>query len=250
MKKTELKDFLDQKYHQYASPAFIATDPIQLPHSFSKKEDIEIAGFLVATIAWGQRATIIKNGERLVQLMDMAPHEFLLGFGSNDEERFASFCHRTFNATDAKGFLKALKDIYRNEGLEKAFGRGGNTFERICRFRERFFAVPHEKRTEKHVSNPAAKSSAKRINMFLRWMARPSAEGVDFGLWQGIRPSELMLPLDVHTGNVARKLGLLKRRQDDWAAVEEITAVLREFDPEDPVKYDFALFGLGAFEKF
>ncbi len=251
----ELKNFLDEKYNQFNCVNFIEVDPISIPHLFSRKEDIEIAGFLSATIAWGQRPTIIRNANKLIELMDGEPYEFLTRTAIEDPERFESFVHRTFNGTDCFYFMNALSTIYREHGgLEKLFTDGfsidGTVKSAIIHFRERFLSFEPQHRTEKHVANPETGSSAKRINMFLRWMIRPSGSGVDFGLWNSIPVSALMMPLDVHSGSVARKLGLLQRTQNDWQAVEELTTNLRIFDSADPVKYDFALFGLGAFEKF
>lgn len=252
---TETKEFLDQKFIEFNQLAFIETDPIQIPKLFSGKENIEIAGFLAATLAWGQRPTIIRNAMKLVKLMHNNPVEFLLNSREDEWDEFLNFKHRTFNGSDCIYFLKALRNIYLNHGgLEKVFTEGfqnGNSvFGALAHFRSIFLELPHEHRTEKHVSDVEKGAAAKRLNMFLRWMVRPDKSGVDFGLWKQIPSSALMLPLDVHTGNVARKLGLLNRTQNDWQAVEEITARLREFDAEDPIKYDFALFGLGAFEKF
>lgn len=251
-----LKDFLEEKYHLYNNKSFIPTDPIQIPHQFSKKEDIEIAGFMAATIAWGQRKSIINNSNKLMLWMDNAPHDFILNHKPKDLLPFEKFVHRTFNGTDCIFFLKSLQHIYKkHDGLEGAFSKhldptDENIKPAIIGFRNIFLETKHEKRSEKHVSNPETKSSAKRLSMYLRWMVRKDKKGVDFGIWKTIKPSQLCLPLDVHTGNVSRKLGLLQRAQDDWQAVEEITAVLKQFDNRDPVKYDFALFGLGAFEKF
>lgn len=244
----ELKLFLDEKYEQFNGGNFIATDPVSVPHHFEKKEDIEISGFLTATIAWGNRNSIIKNAERLMDLMDQTPYEFLLGAGENEFDHFLKFVHRTFNGTDTVYFLKALRMIYLyHGGLEQIFILHPMTSlaRSIMHFRTVFFSDPHLSRTEKHVANIEKGASAKRLCMFLRWMVRDDGRGVDFGLWKGIQASQLMLPLDIHTGTVSRKLGLLTRKQNDWKAVEEVTACLRNFDPLDPVKYDFALFGLG-----
>jgi len=250
-----LQSFLDQKVIEFNRPAFIQTDPIQVPTLFETKENIEIAGFLAATLAWGKRPTIIRNALRLVELMNNNPIEFLLYTPEDEWNSFLNFKHRTFNGTDCIYFLKALKHIYLNHGgLEQVFIEGylneNSIFGALVHFRNVFFELEHQQRTEKHVSDVKKGAAAKRLLMFLRWMVRSDKNGVDFGLWKQIPASALMLPLDVHTGNVARKLGLLTRTQNDWKAVEEITAKLREFDPEDPVKYDFALFGLGVFEKF
>jgi len=252
----EVKELLDEKYFQFNNTSFIETDPISIPHQFSKKEDIEIAGLLVATIAWGQRTSIINNGNKLMRLMNDEPYEFIMNFSKRDSIRFENFVHRTFNSVDCVFFLNSLKNIYaKNGGLENAFSGKISKDEKdvknaITNFRELFLSIPHPSRSDKHISNPSAKSSAKRLCMFLRWMVRKDKHGVDFGIWKSIHSSQLCLPLDLHTGNVSRKLGLLKRTQNDWQAVEEITTLLRGFDKKDPIKYDFSLFGLGAFEGF
>jgi len=251
----ELKNFLDQKYIQFNCSSFIETDPISIPHQFSSKEDIEIAAFLSATLAWGQRTTIIRNANRLIDMMNGEPFEFLTRTSIEDPEGFASFVHRTFNGYDCFYFLGALSRIYREYGgLEKLFSEGYSLDRTvktaITHFREQFLSFEPKERTKKHIANPEKGSSAKRLNMFLRWMVRSSESGVDFGLWKTIPTADLMIPLDVHSGSVARKLGLLKRTQNDWFAVEELTSNLRILDPSDPVKYDIALFGLGAIEKF
>lgn len=251
-----IKEFLDEKYFQFNTGAFIETDPISIPRSFTRKEDIEIAGFLAATIAWGQRKSIITNATKLMQLMDQQPFEFVMGHSEKDLLPFKKFVHRTFNGMDCIFFIRSLRNLYENHGgLEGAFaketGRKDSSVKNaIAGFRGLFLETPHQVRVEKHVSNPLAKSSAKRLCMYLRWMVRNDKMGVDFGIWKSIKPSQLCLPLDVHTGNVSRKLGLLHRTQNDWQAVEEITEMLRNMDSRDPVKYDFALFGLGAFDKF
>lgn len=249
MDQQTLKDFLDFKAEHYEHPLFLESDPIQLPHQFSKKEDIEISAFLISTIAWGNRQSIIKSGRTLLELMEQSPHEFVCNYTQTD----LKFVHRTFNSDDLDFFLRALRAIYAESDLEACFqphptiqGMQG----RIAQFRAVFLASEHLTRSEKHLSNPLKNSACKRINMFLRWMVRPSTKGVDFGIWKSIAPSELYLPLDVHTSNNARRLGLLTRKQDDWKALEELMSTLRSFDPNDPVKYDFALFGLGAFEGF
>jgi uncharacterized protein (TIGR02757 family) len=252
----ELKSFLDEKYDEFNRPNFIESDPISIPHRYSKKEDIEIIGFLAATIAWGQRKTIINNASKLAMLMDDAPYDFIQHFEESDLDRFADFKHRTFNAEDVSCFMRSLQQLYKNHGgLEGAFAAelkptDPDVFSAICGFRKLFFELPHPSRTEKHVSNPAKGSSSKRLNMFLRWMVRNDNRGVDFGIWTKISPSQLVMPLDVHTGNVGRKLGLLTRKQNDWRAASELNESLRKLDPNDPVKYDFALFGLGVFEGF
>ena len=244
----DLKEYLDFKAEQYNTPVFIESDPIQLPHRFTKKEDIEIVGFLVATIAWGQRKGIIRSGERILEIMEHQPYAFIQNYRSQE----LSFVHRTFNSIDLDFFFRSLRRIYETGGLEQAFAPHPEIMGvkgRIAQFRETFLATEHEQRSEKHLSNPLKNSAAKRINMYLRWMVRNDQKGVDFGLWKSIPMAELFIPLDVHTSNVARDLGLMKRKQNDWKALDELMANLRSFDPEDPAKYDYALFGIGAFEK-
>ena len=251
----ELFELLEEKADIYNRTSFIETDPIQIPHQFTKKEDIEIAGFLVATIAWGQRKSIINNGNKLMQIMGSSPHEFIMDFAEKRKSH-SSFVHRTFNGIDCNYFFAALKNIYQKHGgLEKVFSKNINKKtidlkEQIINFRHVFFELNHPLRTLKHISNPADNSAAKRINMYLRWMVRNDKRGVDFGLWKNISPSLLSCPLDVHSGGVARKLEILKRTQNDWKAVEELSNKLKSFNPKDPIKYDYALFGLGAFEGF
>lgn len=250
-RKNIIKQFLDEKLTQYNRPEFIENDPISIPHLFSQKEDIEIAGFLTAIIAWGQRITIIKNAKKLIEMMEYRPYQFIMHFSEKDVAPFRKFSHRTFNGEDCEYFLWALKAIYQEFGdLENAFTdptvrEEKDTFHSIMRFRNRFLKQNPQARTSRHVPNPAANSSAKRINMFLRWMVRKDDHGVDFGLWNKLRSDQLICPLDIHTGNVARKLGLLSRPTNDWKAALELTELLREFDPGDPVKYDIVLFGLG-----
>ncbi len=252
----DLKAFLDSKFMLYNSSSFIETDPISIPHLFSRKEDIEISGFFAATLAWGQRVTIINNTKKLMGWMDNAPLDFILNFTQHDLNPFQRFVHRTFNGIDCEYFLWSLKNIYQNYGsLEIAFCDGFqpdvlNVKKALVNFRKVFFELDHPTRTEKHIANPAKKSSAKRLNMFLRWMVRVDDRGVDFGIWKKIIPAQLICPLDVHSARVARKLGLLKRHINDWSAAEELTENLKLLDNKDPVKYDFALFGLGIFEGF
>lgn len=248
-----IKHFLDKKVVQFNTPEYIETDPIQVPHRFSRKEDIEISAFLTATIAWGNRKAIIKNAGRLMEFMDHAPGDFLMEADAEDWKRVEKFVHRTFNGNDCLFFLHSLKNIYtHHEGLEAVFTSGYNVdntvFGALKHFREIFLSIPHDNRVTKHISSVVSNSSAKRLNMYLRWLVRSDENEVDFGLWNGIPMSALMLPLDVHSGNVSRALGLLRRTQNDWKAVEEITAILRTFDPADPVKYDYALFGIGVFK--
>lgn len=254
LKKAELKDFLDEKVNLYNNPKFIESDPIQVPHQFSKKEDIEIAGFLTATIAWGNRKSIINNANKMVELLDHSPFEFIMQHQETDLEKLMPFVHRTFNGYDFIQFIKSLQHIYKNhKGLEALFAKNakdGSLQNSIHEFKNVFFEIPHLERTKKHVSDPLKNSAAKRINMFLRWMVRNDNNGVDFGIWKSLSPTQLSCPLDVHSGNVARKLGLLKRKQNDGKALAELDTCLRKLDPNDPVKYDFALFGLGVFEGF
>lgn len=251
---SDIRNYLERKTQEYNRPEFIAADPISVPHLFSSKEDREIAGFLAATIAWGQRPTIVKNGMRLMEMMSHSPHEFVMHAGQTDLKKLKPFVHRTFNSIDLISFILCLRNLYATHGgMEKVFHsslqESGNMMDAITLFRTAFFAGKHSVRSEKHVSNPAKGSSAKRINMFLRWMVRKDSNGVDFGIWKSIPPSALMIPLDVHVGNVARSLGILTRSSDDRKAVEELTSALRKFDKNDPVKYDFALFGVGISEK-
>jgi uncharacterized protein (TIGR02757 family) len=254
MTDSELKSFLDEKVLQYNTLDFIESDPVQIPHLFTQKEDIEIAGFLSATIAWGNRKMIIKNSHRMMNMMGNSPYDFVMSHHENNLEELESFVHRTFNGQDFAGFIKGLQHIYTNHnGLEGAFARHQETDsmqKSISEFKKTFFEIPHQNRTKKHISDPLKGSAAKRINMYLRWMCRQDNKGVDLGLWKSISPSLLSCPLDVHSGNVARKLGLLTRKQNDGKALAELDKKLRELDPNDPVKYDFALFGLGVFEGF
>jgi len=254
LKKSELKSFLDFKVKQYNTPEFIASDPIQIPHQFSKKEDIEIAGFLTATIAWGNRKSILKNANRLMDMLDRSPYDFILNHSESDLENLSGFVHRTFNDTDLSYFISALKNIYKNHsGIESVFTENAEKKSlqpAIHEFKKVFFEIPHPSRTQKHVSDTLKNSAAKRINMYLRWMVRNDNAGVDFGIWQKLNSSQLSCPLDVHSGNVARKLKLLKRKANDAKALQELDASLRKLDASDPVKYDFALFGLGVFEKY
>ena len=254
LKKTELKEFLDSKVILYNNPKFIESDPIQIPHQFSKKEDIEISGFLTATIAWGNRKSIITNANKMMALLDQSPFEFITQHQESDLEALQNFVHRTFNGYDFIQFVKSLKHIYNNHnGLESVFAKHAETDSlqhSIHDFKTIFFEIEHLERTKKHVGDPLKNSAAKRINMFLRWMVRNANNGVDFGIWKSLNSSQLSCPLDVHSGNVARKLGLLKRKQNDAKALAELDNSLRQLDPKDPVKYDFALFGLGVFEGF
>ncbi|WPU92888.1 TIGR02757 family protein [Mucilaginibacter sabulilitoris] len=264
-----IKLFLDARVAQYNQPGFIENDPISIPHMFRRKEDIEIMGFWAATLAWGQRVTIIKKCKELIALMDGAPYDFIINHEEPDLKKLLSFKHRTFNDIDTLYFIAFFRQHYeRFESLEDAFvppsplkgeffdlhapplgGRGAEAA--LNHFRSYFFSLPDfPHRTMKHVSSPSQKSTCKRLNMFLRWMVRKDDCGVDFGIWNKIKPTDLVCPLDLHVDRVARKLLLITRKQTDWQAAEELTARLREFDPADPVKYDFALFGLGIEERW
>ena len=254
MTNSELKSFLDEKVALYNNPNFIESDPIQIPHGFSLKEDIEIAGFLSATIAWGNRKMIITNSKKMIDLMGNSPYDFVMNHQEHQLEKLENFVHRTFNGNDMITFVKGLQNIYTNHnGLEEVFSKNienDSMQKSISEFKKVFFEINHQNRTEKHISDPLNNSAAKRINMFLRWMVRNDKKGVDFGIWKTIPTSVLSCPLDVHSGNVARKLELLSRKQNDAKALYELDYNLRQLDANDPVKYDFALFGLGVFEKF
>ncbi len=255
MNHEELKEFLDLKVKEYNTSNFIPDDPVSVPHRFKKKQDIEIAGFIAAVFAWGQRKTIINKSVEFLELMDNDPHSFVLNHSAKDLKPFLNFKHRTFNPTDALYFIHFFNWFYsNNESLEQAFIVKLNdvTIEGgLINFFDTFFSLPdHPNRTKKHVPTPARKSACKRINMYLRWMVRDDNCGVDFGLWKKIQPSQLVCPCDLHVDRVARKLGLIKRKQTDWLTALELTESLRKLDSNDPVKYDFALFGLGVMEKF
>ncbi|MEO9873110.1 TIGR02757 family protein [Ekhidna sp.] len=256
MSQKELKSFLDSKFEEYNQPDFIPNDPICIPHEYAKKQDIEIAGLMAAVFAWGQRKTIINKSHEFLGYMDNDPHGFVLNHSEADLKPFLNFKHRTFNSTDALYFIHFFQWFYRqHDSLEKAFteelSREAKMEVRLTHFFELFFSLPdHPIRTYKHVPNPARKSACKRINMFLRWMVRKDDKGVDFGLWDTMRPSQLICPCDLHVDRVARKLGLIHRKQTDWQTAIELTENLKKLDANDPVKYDFALFGLGVEEKF
>lgn len=247
----DLFQLLEQKHTEYNNVNFIKDDPISIVHRFEKKEDIEIMGLLMATIAWGNRKNIINSGENLVKILQHQPYEFITNATQKDLSKI-KFVHRTFNANDLRFFLSALQNIYQNfQGLENSFGGlkfKGDIKQRISLFREKMLFTKHEKRSEKHISDPMQNSACKRLNMFLRWMVRKDKKGVDFGIWKSIQPAELAVPLDVHTGRIARALGLITRKQDDWKALDELMHNLKKFDAKDPAKYDFALFGIGAYE--
>ena len=250
----QLYELLEEKATFYNNPEFIETDPISIPHRFTKKEDIEISGFLAATMAWGQRITIINKSSELMCRMDNAPFDFVINASEKEIGTLSTFVHRTFQGEDCMNFIQGLQYIYKyHGGPETVFSAGyiqnQSIKESLMRFREVFFSFEHLHRTRKHIPDPQKGSAAKRINMFLRWMVRNDGKGVDFGIWKNFKTSDLLCPLDLHSGNVARKLGLLDRKNNDWQAVEELTSNLRTFDPLDPVKYDFALFGTGVNEK-
>ncbi len=250
MEYEALKELLERLYDKYNRPEFIDSDPVSVPHRFSAREDIEISGFLAATIAWGNRRTIVASGCRMMEFMDHAPYDFTMNASETELARLRNYAHRTFNGGDLRDFLLALRNFYAREGgiggfFEREWQRTGDMRRVLSAFRTRFFEAEHAPRCEKHLSAIDRGASCKRLNMYLRWMVRRDGRGVDFGLWRSIPASALYLPLDLHTGNMGRALGLLTRRQNDWKAVEEITAALRTFDASDPVRYDFALFGAG-----
>lgn len=246
----DLKKFLDSKVDQYNRPSFIKDDPICIPHLFSKKQDIEIAGFFASIFAWGNRTTIIQKSKELLERMDNAPLDFILNHEDKDLKRLKGFKHRTFKEDDLYYFVEFFHHHYKkNKSLETAF-KGKTTEERLINFKDYFFSLEHFRRTQKHISSPQQRSSCKRLNMFLRWMVRNDDKGVDFGIWKTISPSQLICPVDVHVARVAKHFGLLKRKQADWLAAVELTESLKQLDPQDPVKYDFALFALGVMEKF
>jgi len=251
-----LKSFLDQKVTLYNQSGFIDNDPIFVPHQFTKRQDIEISGFWTAILAWGQRPTIIKKGLELMELMDFSPHDFVLNHQETDLKKLLKFKHRTFNTTDTLYFIHFFKTYYqRYDSLEQCFlGLDGDFVDMetgISNFHDLFFDLDEApQRTRKHIATPKRKSACKRINMFLRWMVRSDPAGVDFGIWQSIKPKDLICPCDLHVDRVARKLGLIKRKATDWGTAVELTNNLKRMDPNDPVKYDFALFGLGVMEQY
>lgn len=253
----KIADLLETKYHQYNTSAFLEEDPVTIPHLFSKKQDIEITGFFAAILAWGQRNTIINKCRELIRMMDGAPYDFIMNHKDTDLKPFADFKHRTFNGTDALYFIAFFRHHYQqHDTLEDAFFRfmhqdDATTENGIAGFHHYFFRLEeYPARTMKHIASPEKKSACKRINMFLRWMVRKDNRGVDFGIWHNINPNQLVCPCDIHVGRVARKLNLISRKQTDWQSALELTANLKKLDHKDPVKYDFALFGLGVAEKF
>jgi uncharacterized protein (TIGR02757 family) len=252
MELPEIKLLLDQKSNEYNREAFILDDPIQVPHYFSAKEDQEITGFLTSLISWGKRELIIPSAFRMFRMMGDDPYQFVMHAGSEDIKSLHHFTYRTFQKSDLPEMVILLRRLYENEGMEstfsKAFDQSEDAMDAIGKFRKVFLSYPHSKRLEKHISDPTRGSAAKRINMFLRWMVRKDRRGVDLGLWKEIDMGKLCIPLDVHTARVSRALGLLKRRSNDARAVQELTQILSEFRPEDPVYYDYALFGLSKFD--
>jgi uncharacterized protein (TIGR02757 family) len=253
----KLKDFLDSKVEAYNTKVFIDPDPVCIPHLFTKKQDIEIAGFFASIFAWGNRTTIINKSKELMQLMDSAPHEFITTHSEKDLARLLRFKHRTFNVTDLLYFILFLKEHYqRSPSLETAFTKwmspGDENIEAaLTGFHDYFFSLPDAPvRTKKHIATPKRNSTCKRLNMYLRWMVRRDKKGVDFGIWKKISPAQLICPIDVHVARVAKRFNLVERKQVDWLTALELTNQLKKFDPQDPAKYDFALFGLGVVEKF
>mgnify|MGYP001173001140 CR=1 FL=1 len=252
MNKIQIKEFLDEKVSLYNRPEFIVNDPISIPHKFSRKEDIEISAFLCATIAWGRREMIIKNATKIMDILDNSPYDFVLYASESEINKISDFCHRTFNRLDLQTFIYCLRNIYENHhGLEACFFTKENDMKKsISNFKKIFFSIDHPKRTEKHISDPMKGSASKRIMMFLRWMIRNNNQNIDFGIWKTLEPKQLSCPLDIHTANVSRKLGLITRKVNDWKAVKQLDNYLRLFCPYDPAKYDFALFGIGMYENF
>ena len=250
MDKEELRDLLEHLHDKYNRKEFIEPDPISIPHSFSDKADREISGFLAATIAWGNRKAIVKSARRMMQYMDNAPADFVKNASSRDLATLQSYVHRTFNGQDFTDFVMGIRHITTLWGgigdfFERNYAQTQDLTRVISLFRKEFFACTHNPHCEKHLSSIDKGAACKRINMYLRWFVRHDDRGVDFGLWHKIPMSALYLPLDVHVGNMGRALGLLVRRQNDWKATEEITRSLREFNADDPVRYDYSLFGAG-----
>jgi len=248
MRQAELPDILNTYCDKYNRPDFIKNDPILIPHRFTKPQDIEISGFFASMLAWGRRDIIIRNVSRIIELMDNAPHDFIVNHEEEDRKRFLTFVHRTFQPDDMLYFVHFMQWFYKkNKSLEEAFiplATSPNMTERLIHFKDLFFSLEHLPRTRKHVQSPANKSACKRLCLYLRWMVRDSTSGVDFGLWNNIKPSELLLPVDVHVHRTARALKLTKSKMPNWQAAEEITKKVAKFCPEDPCKYDFALFGM------
>lgn len=250
MHKNELGELLNSLHDRYNSVDFIEHDPVSIPHRYTKREDIEISGFLASTIAWGNRKAIVKSCNRMMDCMDNQPHDFVVNASDKELKMLGSFVHRTFNGGDFTTFILAIRQMYAKEGgigtfFENQWDLTGDMRGVLSAFRAKFFDLEHERRAEKHLSSIDKGAACKRVNMYIRWMVRKDDQGVDFGVWDKIPTSALYLPLDVHSANMGRALGLLSRKQNDWKAVEEITSALREFDANDPVKYDYSLFGAG-----
>ncbi len=250
MDRAEIAELLEQLHDRYNNSDFVAEDPISIPHRYTRREDREVAGFMSATIAWGNRRAIVKSAHRMMEYMDDSPYDFVRGASEEELERLTSYVHRTFNGHDFRDFILALRSICERYGgignlFEEHFERSNSMADTFAHFRREFFSTPHQQRCEKHLSSIEKGAACKRLCMYVRWMVRRDGRGVDFGMWSKIPSSALYMPLDLHSGNVARMLGLLNRKQNDWRAVDELTTTLREFDAEDPVKYDFALFGAG-----
>lgn len=251
MTRSQIRDILEDSADRFNRPDFIENDPIQIPHLFQNRQDIEVSGFFTAVLSWGQRKTIINKSKQLMELMDQSPFEFVRDHHSSDRKRFERFVHRTFQYADTLYFLTFLQQHFRqHESLEDLFISNNHTGVNLSSFHDRFFSLKNVPgRTRKHIPSPDKKSTCKRINMFLRWMVRGDDRGVDFGIWEKISPGHLLIPLDVHVDRISRKLGLIRRKQTDWQTTLELTDELRKFDPADPVRYDFALFGLGVLQK-
>lgn len=247
---SELKEMLEELYLRYDNPDFIEADPISIPHSFDSQLDREVSGFLAATIAWGNRKAIVKSAHRMMDYLDRRPYEFVMGASEGEIATLGNYVHRTFNGVDLECFVRALRRICQQSGslgewFQGEYDRSHDMRKVLAAFRREFFDFPHPARSEKHLSSIEKGAACKRINMYLRWMVREDIHGVDFGYWSRIPASALYLPLDLHSGNISRQLGLLGRKQNDWKAVEEVMVPLRQADPLDPVKYDYALFGVG-----
>ena len=248
--REELHDTLEYLHDKYNRVEFIEADPISIPHSFSRLEDREIAGFLAATIAWGNRKAIVNSARRMMEYLDNSPYDFVCYASDEELSHLASYVHRTFNGGDFRDMVCGLRAVCRKWGsvgelVQSSYERTGSVAEVLAEVRDEILAAPHNPHCEKHISSIRRGAACKRLNMYLRWFVRSDDRGVDFGAWRRIPMSALYLPLDVHSGNMGRELGLLTRRQSDWRATEEITTTLRCFDETDPVRYDFALFGAG-----
>ena len=255
LSREELRELLDELHDKYNNPSFIEADPISVPHSFTDPIDREVAGFMAATIAWGNRRAIVQSSHRMMRYMDNAPRDFVLNASEAELAHLATFVHRTFNGVDFQDFVRGLRHIIDGWGsvggfFEQNYEQSGDVRTAISEFRKEFFNVEHDKHAEKHLSSIDRGAACKRIAMYMRWFVRRDERGVDFGQWTKIPMSALYLPLDIHTGRMGRAMGLLTRKQDDWKAVEEITASLREFSPEDPTRYDYSLFGAGITKLF